>query len=143
MLIGDATAEQIKIELGQSESTEEVLKRSSNGKKEVRGRDLVTGLPKVVEISDDEILDALRDTIHSIVELVIRTLEQSPPELAADIFERGIVLTGGGSLLRDIDKVLSVETKIPVFIAESPLECVVNGTAEILKKVHLLKDMRK
>jgi len=116
-----------------------MLKRSANGKKEIRGRDLVTGLPKVVEISDDEILDALRDTIQSIVELVIRTLEQAPPELASDIFERGIVLTGGGSMLRDIDKILSVETKIPVFTAESPLECVVNGTAEILKKVHLLK----
>ena len=100
-----------------------MLKRSSNGKKEIRGRDLVTVLPKVVEISDDEIF-----TLHSIFELVIRTLEQAPPELAADIFEISIVLTGGGSMLRDIDKILSVETEISVFTGESPLECVLNGS---------------
>lgn len=134
LIIGEHTAEQIKIEMGQSETEEEdIFKRSVNGNKEIRGRDLLTGLPKTVEISDYEVREALSDTINAIVELVRSTLEQAPPELAADILERGIVLTGGGAMLRGLNEILSVETKIPVLIAENPLDCVVNGTAEVFK----------
>lgn len=142
LIIGEHTAEQIKIEMGQSETEEEeeedIFKRNVNGNKEIRGRDLLTGLPKSVEISDYEVREALSDTIHAIVELVRATLEQTPPELAADILERGIVLTGGGAMLRGLNEILIVETKIPVFIADNPLDCVVNGTAEVFKNLHLL-----
>lgn len=144
LIIGEHTAEQIKIEMGQSETEEEdIFKRNVNGNKEIRGRDLLTGLPKTVEISDYEVREALSDTIHAIVELVRGTLEQAPPELAADILERGILLTGGGAMLRDLNEVLSIETKIPVFIADNPLDCVVNGTAEVFKNLHLLKSKGK
>lgn len=143
LIIGEHTAEQIKIEMGQSETEEDIFKRSVNGNKEIRGRDLLTGLPKTVEISDYEVREALSDTIQAIVELVRATLEQAPPELAADILERGIVLTGGGAMLRGLNEILNVETKIPVFIADNPLDCVVNGTAEVFKNIHLLKSKGK
>lgn len=140
LFIGEHTAEQIKIVMDNGETGEENFKRSVSGKKEISGRDLVTGLPKNVEISDHEIREALSDTIHAIVELVRSTLEQAPPELAADILERGIVLTGGGAMLSCLHEILSVETKIPVFIAENPLDCVINGTAEVFNNVHFLKN---
>lgn len=143
LIIGEHTAEQIKIDMGQSKTEEDIFKRSVNGNKEIRGRDLLTGLPKTVEISDYEVREALSDTIHAIVELVRATLEQAPPELAADILERGIVLTGGGAMLRGLNEILIVETKIPVFIADNPLDYVVNGTAEVFKNVHLLKSKGK
>lgn len=91
---------------------------------EIRGRDLVSGLPKTVLIQPEEIADALKDTVDAIVESVKNTLEKTPPELAADIMDRGIVLTGGGALLRNLDKVISEETNMPVLVAEDPLDCV-------------------
>lgn len=105
LMIGDRTAEAIKMEIGSAEAPEE----SDN--MEIRGRDLLTGLPKTIEITGKEISNALRDTVSTIVEAVKSTLEKTPPELAADIMDRGIVLTGGGALLRNLDKVISEETK--------------------------------
>ncbi len=124
LMIGDRTAEAIKMEIGSAEAPEE----SDN--MEIRGRDLLTGLPKTIEITGKEISNALRDTVSTIVEAVKSTLEKTPPELAADIMDRGIVLTGGGALLRNLDKVISEETKMPVLIAEDPLDCVAIGTGK-------------
>src|SRR5918994_800077 len=95
---------------------------------EIRGRDLLTGLPKTIEITAKEISAALQDTVDAIVDSVKNTLEKTPPELAADIMDRGIVLTGGGALLRNLDKVIGEETNMPVLIAEDPLDCVAIGT---------------
>lgn len=133
LMIGDRTAEAIKMEIGSAEAPEE----SDN--MEIRGRDLLTGLPKTIEITGKEISNALRDTVSTIVEAVKSTLEKTPPELAADIMDRGIVLTGGGALLRNLDKVISEETKMPVLIAEDPLDCVAIGTGKALEYIHLFK----
>ncbi|KKB72569.1 MULTISPECIES: rod shape-determining protein [Bacillus] len=133
LMIGDRTAEAIKLEIGSAEASE-------NGESmEIRGRDLLTGLPKTIEITEKEITAALRDTVSAIVDAVKNTLEKTPPELAADIMDRGIVLTGGGALLRHLDKVISEETKMPVIIAEDPLDCVAIGTGKALEQIHLFK----
>ncbi|MFN2745061.1 MULTISPECIES: rod shape-determining protein [Bacillus] len=133
LMIGDRTAEAIKLEIGSAEASE-------NGESmEIRGRDLLTGLPKTIEITEKEITTALRDTVAAIVDAVKNTLEKTPPELAADIMDRGIVLTGGGALLRHLDKVISEETKMPVLIAEDPLDCVAIGTGKALEQIHLFK----
>lgn len=133
LMIGDRTAEAIKLEIGSAEASE-------NGESmEIRGRDLLTGLPKTIEITEKEITAALRDTVTAIVDAVKNTLEKTPPELAADIMDRGIVLTGGGALLRHLDKVISEETKMPVLIAEEPLDCVAIGTGKALEQIHLFK----
>ncbi|MCY9435073.1 rod shape-determining protein [Bacillus haynesii] len=133
LMIGDRTAEAIKLEIGSAEASE-------NGESmEIRGRDLLTGLPKTIEITEKEITAALRDTVTAIVDAVKNTLEKTPPELAADIMDRGIVLTGGGALLRQLDKVISEETKMPVLIAEDPLDCVAIGTGKALEQIHLFK----
>ncbi|KAA6448734.1 rod shape-determining protein [Bacillus swezeyi] len=133
LMIGDRTAEAIKLEIGSAEAPE-------NGESmEIRGRDLLTGLPKTIEITEKEITAALRDTVTAIVDAVKNTLEKTPPELAADIMDRGIVLTGGGALLRHLDKVISEETKMPVLIAEDPLDCVAIGTGKALEQIHLFK----
>ena len=108
-------------------------------KMEIRGRDLVTGLPKTIEITSKEISESLREAIISIVDGVKKTLEQTPPELSADVMERGIVLTGGGALLRNLDKVISDETNMPVFIAENPLDCVAIGTGKALDNIDLIR----
>ncbi|MDX8359416.1 MULTISPECIES: rod shape-determining protein [Bacillaceae] len=134
LLIGERTAELIKVEIGSASISDDVEGM------EIRGRDLVTGLPKTIEISADEITQAMRDTVFSIVESVKNTLENTPPELAADIMDRGIVLTGGGALLRNLDKVISEETKMPVLIAENPLDCVAIGTGKALDHIHLFKN---
>lgn len=132
LMIGDRTAEAIKLEIGSAEASE-------NGESmEIRGRDLLTGLPKTIEITEKEITAALRDTVTAIVDAVKNTLEKTPPELAADIMDRGIVLTGGGAL-RHLDKVISEETKMPVLIAEDPLDCVAIGTGKALEQIHLFK----
>ncbi len=110
---------------------------------EIRGRDLLTGLPKTIEVTAEEIGAALRDTVYTIVDAVKSTLEKTPPELAADIMDRGIVLTGGGALLRNLDKVISEETKMPVLIAEEPLDCVAIGTGKALDHIHLFKGNNK
>ncbi|MDM5208649.1 rod shape-determining protein [Cytobacillus kochii] len=137
LMIGDRTAEMIKLEIGSASEAEDVENL------EIRGRDLLTGLPKTIEITGDEISKALKDTVYSIVDAVKVTLEKTPPELAADIMDRGIVLTGGGALLRNLDKVISEETKMPVLIAENPLDCVAIGTGKALDHIHLFKNKSK
>ncbi len=126
LTIGERTAEAIKIEIGSAKVTGETEKM------EIRGRDLLTGLPKTIEISSDEIAEALRESIAQIIDGVKKTLETTPPELSSDVMERGIVLTGGGALLQNLDKVISDETNMPVFIAEDPLDCVAIGTGKAL-----------
>ncbi|HEX7057898.1 MAG TPA: rod shape-determining protein [Bacilli bacterium] len=133
LMIGERTAEQLKMDIGSAKKME---KKETV---EIRGRDLVTGLPNTISISSDEIADALADTVYSIVDAVKVTLEKCPPELAADIMDRGIVLTGGGALLRNLDKVLSQETGMPVIVAEKPLDCVAIGTGRALENIHLFK----
>lgn len=125
LMIGERTAEDIKKEIGSAMLSEEE-------KMEIRGRDLLSGLPQTIEISSPEITNALKESISKIVHTVKETLEKTPPELSADVMDRGIVLTGGGALLRDIDKVISEETKVPVFIAENALESVAVGTCKSL-----------
>jgi rod shape-determining protein MreB len=132
MLIGETTAEQIKKEIGSAFPGSEVRE------KEVKGRNLAEGIPRSFTISSNEILEALTDPLNSIVSAVKSALEQTPPELAADIAEKGMVLTGGGALLRDIDRLLMEETGLPVVIAEDPLTCVVRGSGKALEKMERL-----
>ncbi|MGE5525176.1 MAG: rod shape-determining protein [Rhodospirillaceae bacterium] len=132
MLIGETTAEQIKKEIGSAFPGSEVRE------KEVKGRNLAEGIPRSFTISSNEILEALTDPLNSIVSAVKSALEQTPPELAADIAEKGMVLTGGGALLRDIDRLLMEETGLPVVIAEDPLTCVVRGSGMALEKMERL-----
>ncbi|SDM80368.1 rod shape-determining protein MreB [Psychrobacillus sp. OK028] len=133
LTIGERTAEAIKIEIGSARVTE------NEEKMDIRGRDLVTGLPKTIEITSKEISNALRESISSIIDGVKKTLEQTPPELSADVTERGIMLTGGGALLKNLDKVISDQTNMPVFIAEDPLDCVAIGTGKALDHMNVLK----
>ena len=133
LMIGERTAEALKLEIGSAGEPEGIEPM------EIRGRDLVSGLPKTVLIQPEEIADALKDTVDAIVESVKNTLEKTPPELAADIMDRGIVLTGGGALLRNLDKVISEETKMPVLVAEDPLDCVAIGTGKALDNIDLFK----
>jgi rod shape-determining protein MreB len=134
LMIGDRTSEAIKVEIGSAGSPDGVENM------DIRGRDLLTGLPKTIEITAAEIADALKDTVYTIVDTVKNTLEKTPPELAADIMDRGIVLTGGGALLRNLDKVIGEETNMPVLIAEDPLDCVAIGTGKALEHIHLFKN---
>lgn len=134
LLIGERTAETIKVEIGSAGETDGIENM------EIRGRDLLTGLPKTIEITAEEISAALHDTVYSIIDAVKNTLENTPPELAADIMDRGIVLAGGGALLRNLDNVISDETKMPVLIAEEPLDCVAIGTGKALDHIDMFKD---
>jgi rod shape-determining protein MreB len=129
MLIGETTAEMIKKEIGSAFPGSEVRE------KEVKGRNLSEGIPRSFTISSNEILEALTEPLNSIVSAVKSALEQTPPELAADIAEKGMVLTGGGALLRDIDRLLMEETALPVIIADDPLTCVVRGSGIALEKM--------
>ena len=106
---------------------------------EIRGRDLNTGLPRNITITSTQIMESLKESIGRIVETVKLTLEKTPPELAADLVEKGIVLTGGGALLKNLDKLLSKETNMPVYIADEPLECVVRGTGKVMEELERLK----
>ena len=106
---------------------------------EVRGRDLVTGLPHTITLTSDEVEEALRESAYIIVNTAKSVLEQTPPELSADIIDKGIVITGGGALLNGVDQLLSHELKVPVFVAESPLTCVVEGTGVLLENIPLLE----
>ncbi|EST13450.1 rod shape-determining protein [Sporolactobacillus laevolacticus] len=135
LMIGERSAESLKIQIGSAGGSEE----TENAKMEVRGRDLLSGLPKTIEISGKEIASALSDSVNQIVEAVKVTLEKTPPELAADIMDRGIVLTGGGALLKNLDHVLSDETKMPVMVAENPLDCVAIGTGRSLENLPLIR----
>ena len=127
LLIGERTAEQIKIQLGSA------FEYENEGKMEVRGRNLVDGLPKNITITSAEVREALSDVANSIVDAIKGTLEKTPPELASDIIDRGIMLTGGGALLRGLDKLITNDTGIAVTIAENPLDCVVEGTLRRLE----------
>src|SRR5574339_519089 len=133
LLIGERTAEAIKIEVGSAYPLDEPLSY------EVRGRNLIEGIPKTITISDEEVREALADSISTIINAVRVALERTPPELSADIVERGIVLTGGGALLKNLDKRLSIETGLPVSRADDPLASVVLGTGKMLSDFDLLK----
>ncbi|WP_227936714.1 rod shape-determining protein [Alkalihalobacillus deserti] len=133
LMIGERTSEALKLEIGSAGAPEGV------DDMDIRGRDLLTGLPKTITVSAEEIAGALADTVTTIIEAVKNTLEQSPPELAADIMDRGIVLTGGGALLRNLDRVLADETNMPVLVAENPLDCVAIGTGRALENLHLFR----
>lgn len=132
LLIGDRTAEDIKLNIGT------VYPDAKGEKMEVRGRDMVTGLPHTITISSKEIEEALRESAYTIVRTVKTVLEQTPPELSADIIDQGIVLTGGGALMEGIDKLLEKELKVPIYIAESPLTCVAEGTGIMLDNINLI-----
>lgn len=136
LMIGERSAESIKMDIGTANHVRE------NEEMDIRGRDLVTGLPKTITITSFEIQEALIESVQSIIQAVKDTLEKTPPELSADIMDRGIVLTGGGSLLRDIDTVISDETKIPVFAAEDALDCVAIGTGKSLEYIQNFKTNR-
>lgn len=132
LLIGERTAEDIKKTIGT------VFPGTKTEKMEVRGRDLVTGLPHTVNITSGEVEEALRESVYTIIQCAKNILEQTPPELSADIIDKGIVLTGGGALVEGFSHLLSQELKVPVFIAESPLTCVAEGTGILLDNLHLI-----
>jgi len=133
LLIGERTAEEVKMKLGSAFPLDEELTL------EIKGRDLVEGVPKTIVVSDEEIREALAETVATIIEAVRVALEQTPPELSADIVDRGIVLTGGGALLKNLDKRLREETGLPVSIADDPLTSVVIGTGKMLSDFDLLR----
>ena len=128
LLIGETTAEDIKVKLGSAYPYE------GEAAMEIKGRNLIDGLPKAVEITSEQVRQALADPVDQILDAIRYTLDRTPPELASDIIERGITLTGGGALLRGLDKLISSETGMPVNIAKNPIDCVVNGTGICLEK---------
>ena len=132
LLVGDRTAEEIKLNIGT------VYPDEKKEQMEVRGRDLVTGLPHTITLTSDEVEEALRESVYIIVNTAKNVLEQTPPELSADIIDKGIVVTGGGALIKGFDQLLAHELKVPVFVAESPLTCVVEGTGILLDNIHLI-----
>lgn len=132
LLVGERTAEDIKITIGT------VFPGSRNEKMEVRGRDLVTGLPHTITLTSEEVEEGLRESVYTIIHAAKGILEQTPPELSADIIDKGIVLTGGGSLVDGFSQLLAQELKVPVFTAESPLTCVAEGTGILLDNLHLV-----
>ncbi|HEY5563480.1 MAG TPA: rod shape-determining protein [Clostridiaceae bacterium] len=129
LMIGDRTAEAAKIQLGSAfhSDNEKIM--------QIRGRDLITGLPKIIEISQEEIREALKEPVASIIEAIKSTLEKTPPELASDIMDKGIMLAGGGALLEGLDKLINSETHMPVHIAENPLDCVALGAGKALDNI--------
>ena len=137
LLIGEATAERIKKTIGVARKPE----KSSGNKIDVRGRDLVNCVPKEILVSEAQVAETISDPVRQIVEGVKMALEQAPPELAADIVEKGIVMTGGGALLRDIDGVLRSATGLPISIAEEPLSCVALGTGRCLEELKTLRNV--
>lgn len=137
LMIGERTAENIKVELGSAYETDE------DKTMEIRGRDLITGLPKVITISGKEVREALSEPVISIIEAIKTTLEKTPPELAADIMDKGIMLAGGGALLRGLDQLINEETHMPVHIAESPLDCVAVGAGKALDTIDKILDSKK
>ena len=132
LLVGERTAEEIKITIGT------VFPGNRNEKMEVRGRDLVTGLPHTITLSSEEVEEGLRESVYTIIHAAKGILEQTPPELSADIIDKGIVLTGGGSLVDGFNQILAHELKVPVFTAESPLTCVAEGTGVMLDNIHMI-----
>ncbi len=137
LMIGERTAESVKIELGSAFDLGE-----EDNKMQIRGRDLISGLPKVVEISESEVREALSEPVYSIIDAIKTTLEKTPPELAADIMDKGIMLTGGGALLKGLDELINHETHMPVNIAEIPLDCVAIGAGKALDNVDVISRRR-
>ena len=135
LAIGETTAEEIKKEIGCA------LPLMTEMSMEIRGRDLTNGLPRNVIVTSRQIEEAMKNSINAIVDIVKATLEKTPPELASDIVEKGIVLAGGGALIKNLDKLLSQRTGMPVYIAENPLECVVKGTGKTLEDLERLKSV--
>jgi len=138
LMIGERTAEDIKIQIGTAWITDE----NENKSMDVKGRDLVSGLPKTIKIRSTESWEALEEPVYAVIEAVKKVLEVTPPELAADIVNTGIVMTGGGSLLNGLDKLLSKETRLPVFIAEDAISCVAIGTGKALNEMSILAHHR-
>lgn len=137
LMIGERTAEEIKMTVGAVHNDVESLQM------EVRGRDILSGLPKNIMITTEEVVEALSESVQTIVEAVKYCLEKTPPELAADVYTNGIYLAGGGALLRGLDKVISEATHINVYIADNPLDCVALGTGSVLDQFDKLKDVLK
>ncbi|ONI43299.1 rod shape-determining protein [Candidatus Epulonipiscioides gigas] len=130
LMIGERTSEQIKMTIGAA-----LESKTDERNMEIRGRDLVTGLPKILSITSSEITNAIKEPVNAIIEAIKATLEKTPPELAADIMESGIVLTGGGALLSGLDTLISAETGMPVRVADEPLDCVARGTGLALENI--------
>lgn len=128
-MIGDRTAEEIKINIGT------VFPGSRDESMEIRGRDMVSGLPRTITVKSSEIEGALRESVAVIVQAAKNVLEKTPPELSADIIDRGVILTGGGALLHGIDQLLAEELKVPVLVAENPMDCVAIGTGIMLENI--------
>jgi rod shape-determining protein MreB len=135
LLIGERTSERIKINIGSAAKLEEPLTL------EIKGRDLIEGIPKTIVVTDEEIREALSDCMATVVNAVRVALERTPPELSADIVDQGIVLTGGGALLKNLDQLIKQETGLPVFLAEDPLQSVVLGTGKMLDEIALLRQI--
>ena len=135
LLLGEGVAEDIKKKIGSAGSLKEPLEM------QMRGRDLITGLPKEITVSDGQIREALARSVKLIIEDIKAVLEVTPPELVADIYERGMVLSGGGALLKELDRVIAKATEIPVRVADDPLTCAVRGTGIVLENIELLKDI--
>jgi rod shape-determining protein MreB len=134
LMIGERTAEEIKITIGSA-----IVNPNADKTMDIRGRDLVSGLPKNLTIRASEIRDALSEPVYKIIDAVKGTLEKTPPELAADVMDHGIMMTGGGALLSNLDKLLSNETGMPVLVSEDALSCVGEGTGRSLENIELLK----
>jgi len=128
LMIGERTAEQVKMEIGSAYRVD-----GEETTMEIKGRDLITGLPKIIEVSEVQIREALKEPVYAIIEAIKTTLEKTPPELAADLMDKGIMLTGGGALLKGLDALINRETNMPVHIAEAPLDCVVLGAGKALE----------
>jgi rod shape-determining protein MreB len=133
LMIGDQTAEEAKIRVGSALPLEEPLSM------EVRGRDQVSGLPKTIQITSDEVTEAIAEPLLTIVGVVKSVLERTPPELASDVIDRGIVMTGGGSLMRGFDRLLTRETGVPCFVADNPIACVALGAGKALEDYEVIK----
>ena len=133
LAIGDTTAEEVKREIGCA------MPLVTEMTKEISGRDLTTGLPETTKITSTQVQEAIAESIEKIVEVIKQTLERTPPELSSDIMEKGIVLAGGGALIKNLDKLIAQRMEMPVYIAEDPLECVVKGTGKTLEDLERLK----
>ena len=137
MIIGEITAEQIKKELGCA------MPLMTQMTMEIKGRDISTGLPRTDVITSSQVEVAIKESIAQIVEVIKISLEKTPPELASDIMEKGIVLSGGGALIQNLDKLISLETGMPAYVAEDPLDCVVRGTGKTLQEIEKLRTVLK
>ena len=137
VIIGDGEAEEVKKQIGAATAA------MTEDRMEVKGRNLLTGLPETITVTTEDINEAMKDSLNEILRIIKLTLEQTPPELASDIMERGITLSGGLSLLRNIDRLISDETGMPVFIADEPEKCVVKGVGMALDNIEVLKKATK